>query len=155
METQNFTVEAMDTPFVDRDDGGHIKITPKIKVLNRQLLSPKLAIEFMKLSVLVGEAFATAMNKRGVDIGRINYQDMGNWAVHTPEGPHVHNHLFGRAKSAKIQKYDEFCYLPPRSKNPEFYANLKPLNNGDIAEIKNEIDNLLQTEKYKDATWGL
>jgi|SRR3989344_3908589 len=154
-ETKNFIVEAVDKPHVDRDDGGHIKITPKVRVVDRQQLSPKLSIELMRLTVLVGEAMTTAMNKRGVDIGRINYQDNGNWTVFKPEGSYLHYHLYGRAKSAKYHKYGEACYFPLREKNPEYYERFKPLNDGDVKEIRKEIERLLKTEKYKNSSWGL
>jgi hypothetical protein len=41
----------------------------------------------MKLSMVVGEAMKSALRSRGIDIGIINYQDMGNWGVFNPEGP--------------------------------------------------------------------
>ena len=154
-ETKNFIVEAVDKPHVDRADGGHIKIVPKVRVPDRQHLSPELAIELMKLTTLVGEAMTIAMNKRGVDIGRINYQDNGNWGVFKSEGPYFHYHLYGRAKSAKYHKYGEVCYFPLRDTNPKYYEQFKPLNNDDVKEIKKEIERLLKIEKYKDSSWGL
>lgn len=152
-ETENFTVEAVEKPHVDRDDGGHIKIAPKVRVLDRQHLSPKLAKKLMKLTVLVGEAMMGVMNRRGVDVERVNYQDMGNWSVFKSEGPYFHYHLYGRAKSAKYQKYGESVYLPLRDDHPEFYSEFKPLNDGDVAEIRKEIERLLKTEKYQDKEW--
>ena len=154
-ENDNFIVEASDKPHVDRDDGGHIKILPRIKVLDRQNLSPKLSIELMRLLSIVGEAMSIAMNKMGVDIERINYQDMGNWSVFKKEGPYLHYHLYGRAKSAKIQKYGETVFTPLREKDPEFYSKFKPLNSEDIKEIKKEIFRLFKLEKYSDSNWGL
>lgn len=154
-ETKNFTVEAFEKPHVDRDDGGHIKIAPKIKVMDRQQLSPKLAIEFMRLTMVVGQAMTTVMNQHGVDIGRINYQDMGSWSVFKPEGPYFHIHLYGRAKSAKIQKYGQSVYLPHRNEHPEFYENFEPLNQSDILDIKEEIERLCKEEKYSNKEWGL
>ena len=82
---------------VDRGDGGHIVITPKIPVTDRQQLSAKLAIELIRLTILAGQAMTTVMNTNGVDIGRINYQDNGNWTVFRPEGSFLHVHLYGRA----------------------------------------------------------
>jgi diadenosine tetraphosphate (Ap4A) HIT family hydrolase len=152
-ETDNFIIEAVDKPHIDRNDGGHIKISPKVRVVDRQHLSPKLAIEIMKLTILVGEAMTIAMNKRGVDIGRINYQDMGNWSVNKSEGPYVHYHLYGRAKSAKYQVYGDAVYLPQRKDHPEFYEHFKPLNSRDVEEIRKEIEKLLKTENFKDSNW--
>ena len=140
-ETPNFTIESADQPFVSREEGGHIRIIPKVKVEDRTKLSPEIAKELMKFSMIAGEAMKIGMNRRGIEIGRINYQDMGNW------GPTLHMHLFGRAKTATKQKYGEAVYLP--QKDTGFYDTFKPLSDEDIHVIKEEIENLLQTEKYK------
>jgi diadenosine tetraphosphate (Ap4A) HIT family hydrolase len=100
-ESENFIVEAADRPHVDRLDGGHIRILPKARVRDRTQLSPDLAKELMKLTMIAGEAMEMALGRRGIDIGRINYQDNGNWGVFKPEGPYLHLHLYGRARSAK------------------------------------------------------
>jgi diadenosine tetraphosphate (Ap4A) HIT family hydrolase len=154
-ESDNFVVEAFETPHVDRDDGGHIKIYPKVKVLDRQHLSPKQAVELMRLTVVVGQAMTDVMNRHGVDIGRINYQDMGNWTALKPEGPTLHVQLYGRAKSAKYQKYGDACYLPQRSENPEFYARFKPLTAEDVKGIHDEIVKLFKQKKFSDEEWGI
>lgn len=146
-ETLNFRVLAHDKPHVDRADGGHIIILPKVRVKDRTCLSPPLATELMKLTMIVGEAMATTLNRRGIDIGRINYQDNGNWGVSRPEGPYLHIHLYGRAKSAKIQKYGEALSLPQRQTG--FYDRFESLNDGDIAEIRDEIERLSLTPKYQ------
>jgi hypothetical protein len=97
----------------------------------------------------------TVMNRHGVDIGRINYQDNGNWSVFAPEGPVLHVHLYGRAKSAKVQKYGQATFFPHRNDNPEFYARCNPLTAEDVKEIRNEIMRLLDDEKHSDEAWGL
>ena len=74
-ESENFVVEAAQKPHVDRDDGGHIRISPKVPVVDRQQLPPKLALELMRLTIVVGHAMTKVMNEHGVDVGRINYQD--------------------------------------------------------------------------------
>lgn len=152
-ETSNFIVEAVQSPLVTRKDGGHISISPKVRLDNRTLLSPKLAIEQMRLTMLIGEAMTLGLNNRGIDIGRINYQDNGNWGVFKPEGPFLHVHLYGRAKSATIHKYGEACDFPFRETG--FYDNFEPLNQEDIAEIKKQIDLLLQKEQYSLSNWSL
>jgi diadenosine tetraphosphate (Ap4A) HIT family hydrolase len=96
-ETENFYIQAAERPFVDRFEGGHIYVFPKIPVRDRAQLSPKLAIEYTKLTMIVGEALKSAMGRRGVDIGIINYQDMGNWGVFKPEGPTLHMQIYGDA----------------------------------------------------------
>ncbi|MBR9705436.1 hypothetical protein GOV14_00210 [Candidatus Pacearchaeota archaeon] len=153
-ESENFFVEAFETPHVDRDDGGHIKIHPKVRVTDRQQLSSKQAIELMRLTIVVGQAMTKVMNEHGVDIERINYQDNGNWAVFEPEGPPLHIHLYGRAKSAKIQKYGQACYFPHRDEKPEYYKDFKPLNKEDVKDIRKEIKKLLKNQKFSDHEWG-
>lgn len=150
-QTKNFIVEAVDPPLVTRDDGGHISITPKVRLLDRTKMSPLLAIEYIRLTMLIGEAMTIALNKRGIDIGRINYQDNGNWGVFTPAGPYFHVHLYGRAKSAKIHKYGESCNFPFRESG--FYDGFEPLNDQDIAEIQLQIDLLVDNEKYSLHHW--
>ena len=139
-EAANFLVESVEQPHIDRDDGGHIIIYPKIKVCDRQDLSWEFAAELMKLTIIVGQAMTTVMNHHGVDIGRINYQDNGNWSVFNIDGPFLHIHLYGRAKSAKIQKYGQACFFPHIDENPEYYENFKPLNSDDVKSIKIEIE---------------
>jgi diadenosine tetraphosphate (Ap4A) HIT family hydrolase len=153
LQTDNFVVEAVEKPHVSRMDGGHIKITPKVRVIDRTELSPQLAIELMRLTMIVGKAMIAALNRRGIDVLRINYQDMGNWSVFKPEGPYLHINLYGRAKSAKTQKWGDACYLPHRETG--FYDSFEPLDDGDILEIKEEINSIFNEDKYKDPVWHL
>lgn len=141
-ETDNFVVISADQPFIDRDDGGHIKIKPKVPVEDRTKLSPALAKELMKLTMVCGEAMETALKQRGIDIGRINYCDLGNWNAS------LHIHIFGRAKSAKVQKFGHAPHLPFRDTG--FYDHFKPLTEDDVASIRAEIERLMGTEKYRD-----
>ena len=150
-ESENFVVTSEEHPLVSREDGGHITITPKVRTVDRTMLSPVLAIELMYLTMLVGEAMTIALNHRGIDIGRINYQDNGNWGVFKPEGPFLHVHLYGRAKSAKIQKYGEACTFPLRETG--FYDDIEPLDHEDITEIRRQIRILQVTEKYSLKKW--
>lgn len=154
-ETENFEVKAALKPHVTRNDGGHIVIFPKVRVLDRTKLSPELAIELMRLTMVMGEAFQISMNNRGVDVGRINYQESGNWSVKKPEGPYLHVHLYGRAKSAKIQKWGESLNLPLRETRPEFYEDNEMLNEGDIKEVKKQIGIVLKKDKYNSKNWGI
>ncbi len=149
--TAHFEVQAAARPFIDRSEGGHIYIFPKVPVRDRTQLSPDLAIEYTKLSMIVGEALKSAMARRGVDVGIVNYQDMGNWGVFKPEGPTLHMQIFGRATTATIQKYGDAVQLPHRETG--FYDNFIPLDDGDIKEIREDIEKLMQTDKYK-ASWS-
>ncbi len=152
-QTENFIVEAVEQPHITRVDGGHLKIYPKVMLVDRTKLTPKLAIELMRLTMLAGEAMTVGLNNRGIDIGRINYQDNGNWSVFKPEGSYLHIHLYGRAKSAKIQKWGDACQFPHRETG--FYDKFEPLNKEDILEIQKQIEILSQQEKYQSSEWGL
>lgn len=154
-ETENFLVQSAEAPLIDRNDGGHITIDPKSMVSARQQLTAQQAIELMRLTIVTGEAMATVMNKHAVDIGRINYQDNGNWAVFKPEGPQLHYHIYGRAKSAVHQPYGQTLHFPHKDEQPELYKNLKPLTAADVLGIKEEIMRLLKEEKYAEANWCL
>ncbi len=154
-ENRDFFIEAVDKPHVDRDEGGHIKIVPKQRVQDRQQLSPRLAIELMRLTIVAGEAMSTVMNRHGVDIGRINYQDNSNWSVFKPEGPYLHIHLYGRAKSAKVNPYGKAIIACTRDEDPGHYARMKPLTAEDIEDMRKEIERLLVLPKYADPAWGL
>ncbi len=98
----------------------------------------------MRLTIVAGQAMTKVMNEHGVDIGQINYQENGNWQVFKPEGPLLHIHLYGRAKSAKIQKYGQAWYFPHINEKPEYYENFKPLNEDDIKNIRTKIEILLK-----------
>lgn len=145
-ETENFSVLAAKHPHIDRLDGGHVKIVPKVRVRDRTELSIDLAVELMKLTMIVGEAMAVGLKKRGIDIGRINYQDNGNWRVFDPNGPYLHIHLYGRAIPASMQKYGDAIYLPHRETG--FYENLASLDSGDLGAIRSEIERILKTPKF-------
>lgn len=154
-ESEHFHVEAVDRPLLGRSDGGHIVINPKVRIKDIQQLDAVKAVELMRLLIVVGEAMSTVLKRNGVDIGRINYQDNGNWGVFSPEGPYHHFHLYGRAKSAVHQKYGQACYFPHKDEQPEFYEMLETLSPKDIAEINAEILKLLSLSKYSNKEWKI
>ncbi|MDX9913849.1 MAG: hypothetical protein RBS77_04680 [Candidatus Moranbacteria bacterium] len=152
-QTENFIVAAADLPHVSRADGGHLIIYPKVKLRDRTQLSPKMAIELMRLTMLAGEAMTIGLNNRGIDLGRINYQDNGNWSVFKPEGSYLHIHLYGRAKNAKVHKWGDSCYFPHRETG--FYDKFEPLDKEDILEIQKQIEIIKKQDKYQSSEWGL
>lgn len=153
-ETQNFIVESHEKPFVSRTDGGHIRIKVKdLAITDRTKLSPKQAIELMRLTMIVGESFEVAMNKRNIPVVKINYQDMGNWAAKTNTKPFLHIHVFGRSKDAVKQPWPESVYLPDRGTG--FFEGFEPLNDDDRSEILKEIELISKENKYSDESWGL
>lgn len=152
-ETKNFTVEVKAPVFVSREEGGHIRIIAKRKVTDRTKLTPKEAVEFMRLTILVGEAMEQGLKKRGINIIKINYEDLGNWAFKRGEKPQFHMQIFGRTADAKIQKFPDAVYLPDLSTG--FYDEFKPLNKADIEAIQKELAKLETEEKYQLKSWGL
>ena len=82
------------------------------------------------------------MAKSGVTVGRINYQDNGNWK------PFLHIHLYGRAIDATHQKYGEPIV-------PGHHDGYMPLNESDIASFKEELERLFETEEFSDTSWNL
>ncbi|MCD8483995.1 hypothetical protein LRY65_02930 [Candidatus Woesebacteria bacterium] len=140
--TTNFILESHERPEVDRNDGGHIKISPIEDVSDRTQLSPALAIELMRFTMVAGLAFTTAMAQQGITLGRINYQENGNWK------PHLHIHLYGRAINAQYQKFGD----PIKPGHREEY---QPLTIEDCQLIATELEKLFGEEKFSDQQWGL
>lgn len=145
-ETENFRVEVPERPFVDREDGGHLRIMSKFNVKDRTELNYAQTVEYALLSEVVGKALELAMTANGIEIGNINWQEMGNWSVFKPEGITLHMHVFGRAKGAKVQKYGEAVQLPFRDTG--FYDNFKKLDQNEVNSVKQRITELVKTEKY-------
>ena len=155
-ESENFIAESHEKPFVSRTDGGHIRIKVKDKsITDRTKLSQKQAIELMRLTIIVGDSLEKGMNKQGIPVVKINYQDMGNWAFKHGKQPFFHIHIYGRALHAKHQPYKEAVYLPDRNQQPDFYAKFKPLNKKDILEIQKQIEVVEQQDKYQSSKWNL
>jgi diadenosine tetraphosphate (Ap4A) HIT family hydrolase len=144
-ESNHFAILTPERPHVSRSDGGHQIINPKVPVEDRTHLSREQAIELVKLTMVAGEAMKTVLTRRGVAIGRINYQDNGNWRHE------LHVHLYGRARNATLQPYGHFLSLPPtRDAFMKEMGNLEPLSEDDVAALRTEIVRLLATEKYRD-----
>lgn len=140
----DFRIVAPEHPHVSRADGGHLKVAPLEPVEDRTKLSPAQAKELMKLTMVAGEAMRTVLGRHGIEIGRINYQDNGNWHAD------LHIHLYGRALGATGQKWGSPLVFPPT--HEEFVRtmnNLEPLSSNEQAELTSEIEGLLATEKYQ------
>jgi diadenosine tetraphosphate (Ap4A) HIT family hydrolase len=144
-ESTHFEITAPGRPHVSRGDGGHLIINPKLPVADRTHLTRDQAIELVKLTMVGGEAMKTVLTARGVEIGRINYQDNGNWRHE------LHVHLYGRALDAKLQPYGHFLQLPPtREAFMRTMGDLEALDDGDCEALRAEIERLLATDKYRD-----
>ena len=140
-ETENFTLESHEKPEIDRLEGGHIKINPKVSVIDRTYLSPKQAVELMRFTIVAWKAMISWMKKRWVEIGRINYQDNWNWK------PELHIHLYGRAINSIMQKYWDPII-------PWFKDWYNQLDEQDILEIRKECEKLFISEEFSDKLWG-
>jgi diadenosine tetraphosphate (Ap4A) HIT family hydrolase len=157
-ETEHFLVDAHDKPHHSRENGGHLKITPKEKFTHRWEMPPQLAIGLMYMTMIVGEATTTVMRSKGLDVVRINFQDNGNWAYKpdSTKEPQVHIHLYIRTSHEKhpdndprFQAFPEALVFPPYESG--YYDNFQTLTASDCMDIKTEIERLLQTEKYQKA----
>lgn len=143
-EARHFILKTLDQPHVSRSDGGHVVIDPKVVVEDRTQLSPEQAIELMKLTMVGGEALKTVLTRKGITIGRINYQDNGNWRAE------LHVHIYGRALAAERQPYGhslDFCGT--REDFQREMGALEALREDDISELREEIVRLLATDKYR------
>ena len=135
-ETTNFVVYVPIKPHVSREEGGHLCIMAKDKnIVSRINLDQKQAKEYIRLSMMVGEAMTNALNKTNINILRINYQENGNWSFLKGEPPFFHLHLYGRAEDAIHQKFGQALYLP--SPESTYYDNLTPLNTTDKYNLEN------------------
>lgn len=143
-EARHFVLRTLDQPHVSRGDGGHIVIDPKIAVEDRTRLTREQAIELVKLTMIGGEALKTVLTRRGIAIGRINYQDNGNWRAE------LHVHIYGRALDAKRQPYGralDFCGT--REDFRREMGQLEGLDAEDISALREEIARLLAGDKYR------
>jgi len=116
-----------------------------VAVEDRTRLSREQAIELVKLTMVAGEAMKAVLTRAGIDIGRINYQDNGNWRHE------LHVHLYGRARGATIQTYGHALAFPPtREAFMREMGDLEPLSEDDIRDLRAEIERLLGSEKYRE-----
>lgn len=144
-ETRHFVLRTLDSPHVSRNDGGHIVIDPRVAVEDRTQLTREQAVELMKMTMVAGTAMKTVLTRKGIDIGRINYQDNGNWRQE------LHVHLYGRARGAALQPWGHALAFPPtREAFIREMGKLEPLRETDVADLRAEIIRLLATDFYRD-----
>lgn len=129
VETDNFVLENHASPEVSRTDGGHLVINPKTSIEDRTLLSPDQVIELALLTNIAGRAMKNGLEERGIKLGRINYQDNGNWK------PELHVHLYGRALDATYQVYGEPIKAAQKLEDKVAQA---PLTEGDCVAIRDK-----------------
>ena len=153
-ETENFVVAVPKIPHIPRTDGGHLWIRAKDRYFeSRNELDPKLAVEVMRLTILLGEAMKKGMKNRGINIERINYQENGNWAYKKGKKPVFHIHLYGRTKNSVTQTWGEALVFP--YKDTGFYDKFERFNKEDIEEIIKETNLLEKNIKFNKENWKI
>lgn len=162
LDIKDFIVESADKPHHSRENGGHIKISPKIDVDHRQELPLDIAAGLMHLTIIIGEATKNVLKSKGLDVVRINYQDNGNWA-HRPDRNkknHLHIHLYIRTSHEKhsdndsrFQPFPDALVFP--SPDTNYYDNFKSLTINDCEDINKEFFRLLETAKYKEVAFSI
>ena len=158
LETHKFTVAGHDKPHHDRNNGGHAKVSPKERYGDRTEMPTELYLSMMQLVRVTGEAITAVMRRKGVDVVRINYQDNGNWSYFPSmkRDPHIHVHLYVRSSDEKhpqgderFKAFPEALVFPFVGDNLEYYESFQPYSEEDCADIRVEIERLLETDKYK------
>jgi diadenosine tetraphosphate (Ap4A) HIT family hydrolase len=153
--TDHFLLVRQPRPFVSREEGGNMRIYAKRQsIQERRDFTPAEAVDFIRLSSAAGEALQRAMNKRGVEVIKINFAELGNWAYKYGHQLVFHEHIFGRVLGAKHQPYPEAVQLPDRETG--FYDGFEPLNDGDKQAVKAEMQVIMATPKFADKSqWRL
>jgi diadenosine tetraphosphate (Ap4A) HIT family hydrolase len=154
-ETDHFLLTRSARPFVSREEGGHLRIFAKRQgVQERRDFTAEEAIDFIRLSSAAGQALELGMNKRGVKIAKINFEELGNWAHKYGTELVFHEHIFGRVLGAKRQPYPEAIQLPDRE--TRFYEGFEPLDDEDLQAVKQELEAVLARPKFADKSqWKL
>lgn len=140
VESDNFTLESHESAEVSRTDGGHLVINPKISVSDRTELSPGLVKEMALLTNIAGRAMKDGLAEQGVKLGRINYQDNGNWRSE------LHVHLYGRAIDATYHTYGE-PIKAARTKSEKIIQT--PLTKADCEIIRKKALAYAEAEGYR------
>jgi diadenosine tetraphosphate (Ap4A) HIT family hydrolase len=138
-----FQVVAPEFPLNCRDDGGHLILIKKEKVTDRSDLSYQEAIDFMRITMIVGRAMYDVL-----DIERMNYEDLGNWGIDEPGGASMHLHFFGRAREQLHQIRGHHISLFPKD-HKIYQGHLKRLEDDDLRRLTERIGELMNEEKYK------
>jgi len=138
-----FQVVAPDLPLNSREDGGHLILLKKRPVADRSDLSFQEAIDFMRITMMVGRAMYDVL---GVE--RMNYEDLGNWGLDEPGGAKMHLHFFGRAREQIHQIRGQHMFLYPKD-HPIYKGHLKPFVDEDLRRLKSRIAELVNEPKYR------
>ncbi len=154
-QSQHFILTRAARPFVSREEGGHMRIFAKRPELSeRRDFTPEEAVEFVWLSSASGEALEKGMNRRGIKVMKINFEELGNWPFKTGDRVQFHEHIFGRAEGSKRQVFPEAVQLPDRTSG--FYDGFIPLDNEDLEAIKESLSEILARKHFSErVNWRL
>lgn len=141
-EDKYFIVSSPDHPLNSREDGGHLVMVKKEKVTDRSDMTYQEAIDFMRISMMVGKAMYQVL---GVE--RVNYEDLPNWGLDDPEGPKMHLHFFGRARRQIHQIRGQRITLFPKGR-PIHDGHLKPFTKDEAEKLILKIEEISHEEKY-------
>jgi diadenosine tetraphosphate (Ap4A) HIT family hydrolase len=112
------------------------------RVTDRSDMTYMEAIDFMRVSMLVGKAMYQVL---GVE--RVNYEDLANWGLDDPEGPKMHLHFFGRARRQVHQIRGQHLSLFPKG-HPIYDGHLKSFTEDEVERLKVKIVEISREEKY-------
>ena len=129
-------------PLNCREDGGHLILIKKEKVTDRSDMTYQEAIDFMRISMIVGKAMYEVLG-----IERMNYEDLGNWGVDELGGAKMHLHFMGRAKEQIHQIRGHHMFLYPKG-HKIYEGHLKPLNEAEVSKLKSAIKTISKQQKY-------
>jgi len=96
-------------PHISIADGGHLVVVPTRHVKDRRDLIEREFLQMFYGSKLAAGALSVAF---GVDW--FNFQENGNWSLGTDGQPHLHLHVYGRARAALEQPFGEALRFPER-----------------------------------------
>ena len=141
-EDKYFIVLNPEHPLNCRDDGGHLIMEKRERVTDRSDLTYMEAIDFMRVSMLVGKAMYQVL---GVE--RVNYEDLANWGLDDPEGPKMHLHFFGRARRQVHQVRGQHLSLFPKG-HPIYDGHLKSFTHDEVERLRVKVVEISHEEKY-------
>jgi diadenosine tetraphosphate (Ap4A) HIT family hydrolase len=141
-EDKYFIVSSPEYPLNCKEDGGHLVLVKKEKVSDRSDMTYQEAIDFMRISMIVGKAMYQVL---GVE--RVNYEDLGNWGLDDPGGAKMHLHIFGRAKEQTHQIRGHHMFLYPKG-HKIYQGHLKPFTEDQVKELEAKIEEISHEEKY-------
>jgi diadenosine tetraphosphate (Ap4A) HIT family hydrolase len=148
------TVVLPKTPFLDREDGGHLIVNPPRPVWERSELSALDLAHWSFLVAAVGRAMIDVLPQ--LEGGCVNYFEAGNWALNDaapPKGPkrapehrRMHLHIFGRSRTAKhpAWRWGEAPKLPDYKDRKHWAARFRPLDVKECNAIMRRARALLQ-----------